>query len=154
MADAGRPTKYTPERCARILDALRDGNHIETACAVGGVHYDTFREWVKASEAGDERYSGFSEQVTRALADAETALLSTVKTHSADDWRAASWILERRHPDRWANTQRVKLEVEKEIRGVLDALEAKMSPAAYDELVNALASMGSDSEGKESGAGE
>lgn len=149
----GRPTKFTPEVRARIIDALADGNYIETACALADVTYRCFREWVKQGQAeGEGEFFQFSQDVTRAMADAEAKSIAMVRTHSADDWRAAAWILERRHPDRWANTQRVKLEVEKEIRGVLDALEAKMSPTAYDELVNALASMGDDSAEKEVGA--
>ena len=145
---SGRPSKFTAEVRARLLDALAKGNHIETACALAGVDYTTYRRWMQAGGAGDEKFREFYEAATRAMADAEASLLTTVKLHSVDDWRAASWILERRHPDRWANTQRVKLEVEKELRKTLDFLESHMTADAYAELLNGLADLDQAGEGE------
>ena len=59
MTKAGRPTKYTPERVKRILDAIRIGAHYVDAARAAGIHVDTFIEWRKT-------YPEFSEAVEEA----------------------------------------------------------------------------------------
>ena len=130
----GRPTKLTPERKAKFFKALRDGASIQLACDTAGFAYATVAEWRQIGEGRHPEKEAtpllreFSEETTRALADSELALLGRVRAASYTDWRAASWILERRFSDRWANTQRIELEVQKRIQSEVSVrLEAQVS---------------------------
>lgn len=98
----GRPTKFTPETCTKLLDAIRRGFPMQPACQLAGVHYATFREWMLAGEAGDPQFAEFSEAVHTAEAEAEHTLVGKILDASDRDWRPAGWILARRFPDRWA----------------------------------------------------
>ena len=43
----GRPTKLTPELREEIVELLKAGNYIKTACAVVGINKTTFYQWLK-----------------------------------------------------------------------------------------------------------
>lgn len=91
----------------------------------------------EAAQSGE--YFEFFRDVTRAIADAEAKLVGTITTASKRDWRAGAWILERRHPERWANTQRIQIEVEKELEKVVDRLEDKLPAEIFEQVLSALA---------------
>lgn len=58
----------------------------------------------------------------------ERVIEKTVKNERGD-WRAAAWALERMYPSRYA--QRVRVEVEREIEGVIDELEKHLPSDAF-----------------------
>ena len=91
-----RPTKFSQEVAQRIIEAVRDGLPYRLAAAYGGVHHDTFREWRRAGEAGEEPFVAFSAAVEQA--EAEGALRNLRFINTTPDWRARAWILEHRHP--------------------------------------------------------
>lgn len=103
-----RPTKLVPATRDRFLLALRNGNYIETAAAYAGVSRVTIYEWLKrgAREPGT-RFSKFVEEVDRAMADSEVRDLAVIAKASIDQWQAAAWRLERRHPEKWARRDRL-----------------------------------------------
>ena len=94
----GRPTKKTPARCKIIFDGIRAGWPYLVACASAGVSYEVFKLWCN----NDER---FREQVALAEAEAIKANLETIKAASRDNWPAAAWLLERRHPELFARPE-------------------------------------------------
>jgi transposase len=142
----GRPSKLIPEIKTKLLKALAAGNHYEPACAYAGISYQTFRNWMKRGETASRgEYLEFFETVQGAIAQGEIASVAKIKKAEDSDWRAAAWMLERRHPDRWASTQRVKLEVEKEMEKTLDHLERQLPPDIFDQVLAALA----DADGSE-----
>lgn len=102
----GRPSKFTPEMQASLLRAIRRGDHFEDACQAAGLTYTTFREWVVAGDAGEEKFAQFSEAVHKAEVIAKRRLLKTVRTEANKDWRPASWLLARRWPDQYADQSR------------------------------------------------
>lgn len=57
----GRPTKYKPEYCEKVVEVLGAGGFNVTFCAEVGISEDTFYEWVKV-------HREFSEAVKRAAA--------------------------------------------------------------------------------------
>lgn len=143
----GTPTKLNERTLKAFTGALLKGNHYSTACAYAGINYHTFRNWMHRGEAAQSGiYFNFFTSVKKALAQAEINSVSKIKQAEDDDWKAAAWMLERRHPERWANTRRIKVEVEKELDKALEFLEAKMSPDAYTELLAGLASQGEGEE--------
>lgn len=88
------------------MAALAEGMSIEAACALAGIHRDTYYSWRKRPELAG--------RIDAALATAEAALLATVRAASNDDWRAAAWILERRYPDTWARRDHSRVVLSKE----------------------------------------
>lgn len=94
MGKGGRPTKYHDERCETILQTLRQGNTKRVAHLSAGVASSTFYEWV-------ERYPEFADAVEKAEAEAESLHVVNIRTHSADNWQASAWWLERRRHDDW-----------------------------------------------------
>jgi hypothetical protein len=133
--------KLTPDLQDRLIQALKAGNYIDPSCAYAGITRETFYQWLKAGQNGNARFSDFSDAVTRAMAAAEIGSVAKIKLAGEGDWRAAAWLLERRHPDRWANTQRIELMVKKQLEDALDLLQAKLPKESYEELIDALASL-------------
>lgn len=107
----GRPSKLTPERIARLIDALRAGHTRETAATLAGIGRSTFNAWLAAAKepSADPELQAFSDAVKSAEIEAEDALLGIIRAATSKHWQAAAWILERRSPDRWG--RRVKAEV-------------------------------------------
>lgn len=118
----GRPTKLTPERMKRIVDAIRAGNYLDTAAEYGGISHQTFYNWMDRGRTEKERVEGdgrtkvredeaifveFFESVTRARAEAETRNVALIQQASREDWRAAAWFLERSFQERWGKKQQL-----------------------------------------------
>lgn len=106
-----RPTKLTPELQKQICDLLEAGNFVETVCDFVGIHKDTFYEWVNRGERGwkadmDGGYVGFSDAVKKAISTVEMDTLTDLRRGPLN-WQAKAWWLERRHPDKWGNRQKV-----------------------------------------------
>jgi hypothetical protein len=101
---AKRPKhKWTPEREAVLLQALRVGNYVETAAQYAGISKETYYNWLAYGEAGKPPFKDFLDKVAEAHAHAEIASLTRIQKAAEDgNWFAAAWILERRFPERWA----------------------------------------------------
>jgi transposase len=111
----GRPGKLTHELVERIAYAVERGVTWEVAAQVAGVHEATLIEWRKRGEqehdeGRDTVYADLHEELTRARAAAEVALVDVVRRHTVTDWRAAAWLLERSRPDRWASTAKLTVD--------------------------------------------
>lgn len=106
----GRPSLFTPDRCAKILALLRQGNYYEPACKAVGINYATFRDWMLAGQHGDPKFAQFYEDVLQAEAEAETNTLALWADHMPKDYKAARDFLARRHPSRWAEQRTLKVE--------------------------------------------
>jgi transposase len=114
----------------RLLNFLRLGNHIETACKATGIHKDTYYEWMKrarAGKAGDERYVAFAEKADAALAEAEARDVQTILLASKEQWQAAAWRLERRFPDRWSRNDRMRVDASVDVAVSDDGLASKLA---------------------------
>ncbi|HYW88566.1 MAG TPA: hypothetical protein VFB50_12400 [Chloroflexota bacterium] len=115
----GRPSKLTPERAERLLQAVRDGNTLKAACACAGVTEETLASWRR-------RFLDFSECLTRAIAESEASLVASIRQAGAADWRASAWLLERRWPDQWAN--RAKVDMNLRIQAAALAADLGLDP--------------------------
>ena len=92
-----RPTKYSDEAAARILQALEVGATYELAARYGGISFDTFLRWRK-------RYAGFATHLHAAEGKAALRWLVKINQAAGGDWRAAAWMLERRYPHDYGRT--------------------------------------------------
>jgi len=106
----GRKDKLTPEVQQKLIEAIKEGNYYEAACAYAGISYQTFLNWL---ERGKREKSGkffeFFEAVTRAEAEAERKIVKMWIEAIPEDWRAARDFLERRYPDRWGKKDHLNL---------------------------------------------
>lgn len=105
--EAGRPTKLTDEMQERICENIRRGLGYREAAVAAGISERTFYNW---KSRGENAKSGIHLQFLQALQEAEAiaelVLLEIIQNATKKDWRAATWILERRHPRRWAQLQK------------------------------------------------
>ncbi len=98
----GQPTKYHDDRVAGILQSLRQGNTLRVAALTNGISYQTLNEWRK-------EYPDFSEAVEKAEGEAEALHVVNIRTHSADNWQASAWWLERRRHGDWRKVEEQRL---------------------------------------------
>lgn len=141
----GRPSRLNPKLKDNLITSIKLGNTLEAACGVVGLPYDTFAEWRQRGEGRHPTrkplpdYVQFAQEVNQAIAEAQLRLIKRIHDASDNDWKAAAWILERRHPEHWSATQRVQLAVEQELEKAIEALEKRLPPDVYDQVLNALA---------------
>lgn len=111
--ERGRPSPYE-EKKDLILQVIREGNYQVTAAKVAGIHPDTLIEWKK-------KYPDFSDAIKAAEAEAEISALQMVRAHSAGNWQAAAWYLERKFPERFGKVDRLHIDkVENEVKEMSD----------------------------------
>lgn len=93
----GRPTKYAPEVVAKIMQAIDMGATQELAAGYGGISTDTFHQW-------RDRYPDFAAKLRESEGRAAVKWLAKIEAAATDDWKAAAWKLERRHPHAYGKT--------------------------------------------------
>ena len=104
----GRKSLISPEVTRIVADGVREGLPFKLACERAGIADVTGYAWIRRGEDEEQQGRGetpcvaFRREVSRARTDLFQSLVRTVKTAAKKDWRAASWILERRDPDAWS----------------------------------------------------
>jgi hypothetical protein len=130
MHPSGRPHEFTPDMCAELLNHVAQGASIEQAAHSVGISHRTVQREAKA-------HDGFQLELERALqaapVDPERLMQQAARTH----WRAAAWMLERAHPERYGKRPPRSCSPEK-LRDIVNhiierALEA--TPAEHREAV-------------------
>ncbi len=103
-----RPSKLNPERTRALLDALRAGCFVPTACRAAGISRSTLRRWLERGQSraeDDAPYRTFRREYHKALAEVEAEAVQTIRRAGSEDvagsWQASAWFLERRFPARW-----------------------------------------------------
>ena len=91
-----RPSKRTPEREARLYEALRAGNTRRASCAYAGISQSCFAAWL-------DRFSDFRDAIEKAEADAEIRNVAIIQKAASETWQAAAWWLERKKKRDWSN---------------------------------------------------
>lgn len=141
----GRSTKLNPDRQARIVEALQQGNYIETAARYAGITPAAYYKWMNRGieerqhrDDGHEAdpsldiYVQFVEAVEKARSQAEMRNVGLIQKAAVDGtWQAAAWYLERSYPKRWGRSDRVEHVGADggpvEVTVSMDDLEAKVS---------------------------
>jgi hypothetical protein len=100
----GRPTALTDEVADQLETMLRAGNYVHVAIRAAGVSRSTFNEWMRRGLSRlkrDRPYRELRERVETAQAEGQVRHVAMVSKAAADDWRAATWLLERQYPALW-----------------------------------------------------
>lgn len=107
----GRPTLFTPDRLAKILESVNLGAADLLCGMAAGVEYGTIRQWViRGEEEGEGPFYDFAKALEKAKGDRTNRLLGYIETAAKDGtWQAAAWKLERLHSEQYGRTiQRVE----------------------------------------------
>lgn len=112
VKDVGRPSKFTPERCAQIVNDISRRVPYELAAEANGICEATLFDWLNTGKAHqlaglDTEFTKFSESIKRAE-------LNRVLEHTdmiaakPERWQADAWLLERRWPKYFGNNVLLK----------------------------------------------
>jgi hypothetical protein len=95
-----------------------------------------FFQWTKKGINGEEPYKTFYEATQVAYAEAENALVQTIKNAAKTNWLPAAWLLERTHKDRYALTTKSEVSGPDggpvEIVAIQQSILSKLSRIAAD----------------------
>jgi hypothetical protein len=85
-----------------LFRAVSAGLNQRDSCAAAGIHPTTFQRWMNAAE--DEptsAYAALAADLKAARAAGKLAHLENIKKHSAKEWTASAWTLERTDPEQF-----------------------------------------------------
>jgi hypothetical protein len=107
-----RPTKLTPQLQELLVEQIKKGNYIETACGVVGINKQSYYNWLgRGKKAKSGKFFDFFDAIKKAEDFAEAYLLqqilSAADNQEKPQWQAAAWMLERKHPDKWGRKERL-----------------------------------------------
>lgn len=108
-------SKLTPDRAARIIQAVKAGNFLNVAAKFANIGERTLSRWLSKGRDHQDTgrttiYSTFLRDVDAAECAAEVFAVAQIRQAAAENWTAAAWYLERKYPDRWGRKDRTLLE--------------------------------------------
>jgi len=135
-------TKLTPVVYKSILEAVSQGNWIDTAAQSVGIDRRVIHRWIQIGR-GDhptrkpvEPFVTFSQEIETALAKAEQSLVKDLRKEA--DWRAKAWLLERGPSrDRWSQNVTISAQLAP-ATSILDALRSRAAATEEGEEVQPL----------------
>lgn len=116
----GRPPKISKRRINAVVKALKACQSQKSAAISAGISEKTFYNYMaKARDIRaareedpdaqltpyDDKYIAFADAIEQAEVEIEENLIGRIKDAGEDKWQANAWILERRWPDRWSQSQ-------------------------------------------------
>jgi hypothetical protein len=109
-----RKLKITQDTTDKICLAIRAGNYAKVAAEMAGIGETTYYRWLEEGqkEGAPKIYREFWESIKRAEADAEVAAVALIRQAANNGtWQAASWLLERKHGERWGRNDKLRQEI-------------------------------------------
>lgn len=109
-----RKLKITQDTTDKICLAIRAGNYAKVAAEMAGIGETTYYRWLEEGqkEGATKVYREFWESIKRAEADAEVAAVALIRQAANNGtWQAASWLLERKHGERWGRNDKLRQEI-------------------------------------------
>jgi len=132
----GRPSKFTPERCASIIKDISDCIPYELAAEANGIGEETLYGWLrqgrKDEQAGiDSEFAKFSESIKKVERERMRAGLAEIQ-EKPERWQAQAWILERRWWKHFSPNAAViefnkRLDAMEKVNGKVDDSEEKQN---------------------------
>ena len=141
----GQPTKCTPERQKILLQYIRDGHYIATACDAAGIDRHTYSNWRNKADIGEEPYAAFFAQIKKAdaefLNEIHQIVLAAARKETPQTWPAAMTLAERTHRDLYGqqaqNTNAIEqlTELFKAWKAVKDTPDTRELPVLETKLL-------------------
>lgn len=109
----GRPPRLNGELIEQICDLIIEGKTIERAARLSGVSATSIYRWLAIGKQGNSEpiYQELVERVREATECSEFELLQSMRISGSNpkNWRANAWLLERRFPEKYGNSNKNKL---------------------------------------------
>jgi hypothetical protein len=127
---SGRPSSWTPELQARVVQNIEDGLYLEDAAWKAGITDVTVRAWMKRPEA---EYVAFLAAVKEAEARLKHRLTERILA-GAKEWVALMTFLERRFREQYGRTTQLVdskgADVAEQWRAIIEASQKKRGKKA------------------------
>ena len=137
----GRKHEHPRDYQAALVSILSQGHYLRTACIAAGISKSTVYSWLKLGRKQDSgEFHEFAQAVDKAQANFEMEQVANVREAAKTDWKAGTWLLERKFPGRWG--LQIRITVEAELNAALDKLERALSPEIYEQVLAVLADEG------------
>jgi hypothetical protein len=141
----GRPTKFSDKIWGAIVGALRTGCSLDIAAAAAGISPVTLWRWRREGER-DEAQDLDTEQArfVREVRQAEANVVAGIEQSlmrvaaSGSEWRASSWVLARKMPLEYGETQVTEALKQQAISELMEYVERRARPEFYRELLELL----------------
>lgn len=129
----GTPTKKTPETVEKILQLLRLGCPIRSACGAAGISPECYMHWCDVDD-------NFFAATEKAKADfvANNVANITAAARKGGQWTASAWLLERRMPEEFGRIDRHLIQAQHS--GTMQ-LRAELDSKSDSELLNKIRDM-------------
>jgi len=98
--------ELTPEVIKEICDNLSTGMLRGDAARLAGVERETFADWVRRGENGEDPFAGFREEIEKTELLAQRRLLAKISMAAANDPKVAVWMLGHRWSRGWGEKER------------------------------------------------
>jgi len=103
-------SSFKRETIVRFYEAIRYGAKIKAACQYAGINTKTYYDWKRRAAGNEEPYRTFILGVEQAKGEFVVRNLQAIHAHTAIDWKAAAWLLERSFPEDYAMRQYIEEE--------------------------------------------
>lgn len=112
---------FTPERAQEIIKHLSEGQNRATAALLGGVSDACLRYWFAWGEGRvsgrepvgpREQYVAFVAEAKKAERAAIKVAVDAIRKAGEKNWCAFAWVLERMHPEQFADNRKLLKELQ------------------------------------------
>ena len=112
--------KYSEDLIQSLEELIETGQGREDACDQVGLSKTQFYEYMKGfvpqeildalpdNEAREQKKADFPNRIKKAELKLKHRQIGIILKNSEEHWQAAAWYLERRYPDEWAATNKLK----------------------------------------------
>jgi len=111
-----------------IIEHIRNGSPIETACMASGISKPTFYNWMNKVECGDceQIYIDFFNEVKKAEAENIASRVRKIQEagEKTQNWMANAWLLERKYPHMFGKRDVVELHESKVLIALRNRFQA------------------------------
>lgn len=143
MPRRGARPKLTKKLAEKLCDLLRAGVYFGVAAEAVGIDRITCYRWRRAGKEAIEKerngseldkreitYATFATMCNQAVAEAEASNVQRIDEAADRDWKAAAWLLERRHGKRWKAEKEPVKPQSRDTNDIDSAIDAELAHLA------------------------
>ncbi len=134
----------------KLLEYIKAGNYVVTACEAVGIAEKTYYNWIKKGKEVEEKaengiqlteeeanYLQFLQAIKKAKAEAIVKNVLVIQIAARKNWQAAAWWLERTNYKDWGRKDFMKIDSNTTIRNSsLESLEKLLKNVPKDKILD------------------